>query len=437
MKKARVLTLSLVLCLAMTVLCPAALADAAPEIAAKNAIVIDMNTGTVLYEKDADSKAEPASTTKIMTMLIICEAVERGDVTLDDPVTAQGYDVYLNDDDACTAGIKAGETMTLRDLCCCAMLSSANEACNVAASYVAGSVSKFVELMNEKAAALGCENTHFVNTNGLPSSKHYTTARELALITQEALKYDVFRELCGMTEHTVPATNISEPRKLSNSNALINAKSCYGDKYLYEGAYGVKTGHTEAAGYCLVSAVKSGDFDMIAVVLGSDGDGVKGEYFNNFADTVKLLDYCRSNWKETVVLSTKERLGEVTVEMGVHKSASLAPAEDIIQLLPVDFDLDSIKCDITIDKDSITAPVREGTVLGKVIVRNADGNIIGTADLVTPENVHASIAAYVFANAQEFVSHHLTGIGIFILVLIVAAFLAIYIPAAKKGKKKK
>lgn len=437
MKKARVLTLALVLCLALTVLCPAALGDAAPEIASKNAIVIDMNTGTVLYEKDADSKAEPASTTKIMTLLIICEALERGDVTLDDRVTAQAHDLCLNDDDACTAGIKSGETMTLKDLCCCAMLSSANEACNVAASYVAGSVSKFVELMNEKAAALGCENTHFVNTNGLPSSAHYTTARELAVITQEALKHDVFRDLCGMTEYTVPATNFSEPRKLSNSNALINAKSCYGDKYLYEGAYGVKTGHTEAAGYCLVSAVKADDFDMISVVLGADGDGVKGEYFNNFADTIKLLDYCRSNWQETKVLSTNERLGEVTVEMGVQKSISLAPACDISKLLPVGYDLDSTRRDIAIDVDCITAPVKAGTVLGKVTVRNADGDIMCTADLVTPENVHASIAAYLFANAQEFVGNHLLGIGIFIFTLIVAAFLAIYIPSGKKGKKKK
>lgn len=437
MKKARVLTLALTLCLILTVFCPSAVADSAPDISARNAIVMDMSSGTVLYEKDADGKAEPASTTKIMTMLLVCEALERGDVSLDDQVSAKEADLRLGDDDASTVKIKGGEVLSLRDLCYCAMLVSANDACNVIASHVAGSVSQFVQLMNDRAAELGCTGTHFVNTNGLPSAQHYTTARELAVITTEALKHDTFREFCGTTEYTVPATDVSKARPLSNSNALINANACYGDNYLYEGSYGVKTGHTDAAGYCLVSAVKADDLDLLSVVLGSDGDSVNGKYFNNFGDTIKLLDYCRENWHNSLILGSDEALWEIPVKMGVKKQLTLSPAEGVRRVLPADYDLNNLKRDISVNEDFVTAPISKGTVLGQVIVSTPKGEILSTTDLVASTDVHASFVAYALADAWQFASSHLIFISALVLVLIISAFLAIYIPHKKKGKKKK
>lgn len=437
MKNARVFALVLALCLILTALCPAVLADSAPEINARNAIVIDMNTGTVLYEKDADNRVPPASTTKIMTLLLVCEAVERGDVKLSDVVTAQKADLELHDDDASTVKIKAGEKLSLRDLCYCAMLVSANDACNVVAAHTAGSVEAFVNLMNEKAAELGCENTHFVNTNGLPSNEHFTTARELAVITQEALKHDLFRELCGTAEYTVPKTDSYKERHLSNSNALINSEAFYGDQYVYEGAYGVKTGHTEAAGYCLVSAAKAGDLDLLAVVLGADGDSVTGKYFHDFDDTINLLDYSKNNWSTTCILSTDEELGQIPVEKGVEDFAALSPASDISKLLPNDYDLDSLERTVTLKTESLTAPVKQGTVLGSVSISNTDGEVVCTCDLVAADNIRMSLITYAFDNAKEFVGDNLTGIGITLLVIIFTVFMVVYLPNKLKGKKKK
>ena len=433
MKNVRVFALGLILCLMLTAFCPAALADDAPDIKSKNAIVIDMNSGTVMYEKDADSKASPASTTKIMTMLLVCEALERGDIKTTDSVKAQEADLKLGDDEACTAKIKAGEVLSLYDLCCCAMLISANDACNVIASHTAGSVENFVELMNEKAAELGCTGTHFANTNGLPSSEHYTTARELAIIAQEALKHDLFRELCGMAEYTVPANKLSKERKLSNSNALINPDSVYGDQYTYDGAYGIKTGHTDSAGYCLVSAVSADKLDMLAVTLGADGDKVKGKYFNSFGDTIKLLDYCREHWKYTVILRANEKLGEMPVEKGTEDFVSLSLAHEISRLLPVDFAADSLQRTVNLNTDSVTAPVERGTVLGSVDISNADGELLLTADLVAADDVQMSLISCVWS----FIRSNLKGIVITLTVIAFTVFALIYLPNITKGKKKK
>ncbi len=437
MKKARISIFILVLCLLTAVFCPAALADSVPEITAKSAIVIDRASGEVLYEKDANAKAEPASTTKIMTILLICEAVESGKISLDDMVTASEADVMLDDDEASTADIEDGETMSLRDLCYCAMVSSANEACNIVAHYMAGSVDSFVGLMNEKAAELGCENTHFKNTNGLHIEDHYTTARELATITQEALKYDFFRELCGTIKYRVPATNKCDERTLSSSNALINTSSVYGEDYKYKGVYGVKTGHTSGAGYCLVSAADIDGLDLICVVLGSAGDGFGGEHFYNFEDTIKLLDYCREHYEYAVLLSSGDELKELQVKKGARRNVSLSPAEEISAFVAKGTDPDSLTREISVNEECITAPVSKGTVLGSVTVKNADGDILGSTDLVAANSVRASFISYSFSNTLSYIGEHIVGIVLSLLVIIVTVFLTVYIPAENKGNKKK
>lgn len=432
MKKARVFTLALIICMLASVLCSAAQAADAPDISARNAIVIDQGSGKVLYEKAADDKAPPASTTKIMTMLLTCEAIERGDVSPDDVVTAKAEDIRIIDDDASNVGIVPGEKISLRELCYCAMLASANEATNVIASHVAGSVDAFVKLMNEKAAALGCENTHFENTNGLPNEDHCTTARELAVIAQEALKHDLFLELCGTAEHTVPATDSSKERKLLNSNALINKKSYYGKDYFLDGAYGVKTGHTEAAGYCLVSAVKQGELDLLTVVLGATGDGKMGEYFNNFADTIKLVEYCVENYHYTSVFSADEVICSVAVEKGRQSELSLSPAYDVSMLLS-DVDSGSLERVISLDCESVPAPVEKGTVLGTVDSKLPDGSVLCSCDLVAAEDVEVSIIDHALENIGSFLSENVSAIAIGFAALIIIVFFAIYIPYKRKG----
>lgn len=188
-------------------------------------LLADEDSGQYYYTRNIDAKAYPASLTKIMTLLLAVEAVERGDVNLSDTVTA--YDDCNADmvEGASNADIKVGETMTFEDFLYCAMISSANEACNVVAEYVCGSISAFVQRMNERAQALGCTGTHFANPHGLPNDDHYTTAHDLYRITKEALSHELFATICNTVKHTVPATNLSDERTLSNTNGLINPES--------------------------------------------------------------------------------------------------------------------------------------------------------------------------------------------------------------------
>ena len=260
MKKLRYTAAVMCLSLLLGVIAPRALAAEAPELSsAKSALIGDMSSGRILYSAGAYTRSEPASITKMMTLLLAAEAAEAGEVSLEDMVTASKNCRFDLTDDSSTAHINAGETMSLKDLMYCAALVSANEACNIIAEHVSGSVEKFIERMNSRAEELGCSGTHFANTHGLPDKDQYTTARDLFVIACEAMRHPVFAEVVGTASYTVPATNIKDERRLSSSNALINKNSVYTDQYLYEGAVGIKTGHTDAAGYCLVGGAAGRD----------------------------------------------------------------------------------------------------------------------------------------------------------------------------------
>ena len=261
MKKIKIFPLILIICLALCALAPAAYAIDDPQLGAQAVYLADMNTDEVLYEKNADEQRSPASLTKIMTGLLAIEAVESGQCSMDDIVTAGADAWYGMAEDSSNSNIQPGEMMTYRDLVYCAVVHSANEACNILATYISGSISAFVDRMNQRAAELGCTNTHFLDPNGLSNDGHYTTARDLYYITKEAVKHPDFLTICDTEYYKTQPTNMSEAREIWNSNALISNGGYYasmsmqnnGHDYLYEGAAGVKTGYTRAAGYCLVS----------------------------------------------------------------------------------------------------------------------------------------------------------------------------------------
>ncbi|MBR1659102.1 MAG: serine hydrolase [Oscillospiraceae bacterium] len=286
MKKIKILPIFLSLCLLLA-LCPLPVRATAEEplLNSLYAMVLDRYTGRVILAKNPDTKLYPASLTKIMTVLLAVEAAERGEVSLSDEVTASPNITFDLSELGSTAGIAVGETMTLEELLYCAMLASANEACNIIAEHVAGTISGFVERMNERAVALGCTGTHFANTHGLTDFEHYTTARDLSRIALEAARHSVFMTLCGTADHTVPATNRSQERYLHNSNALVSANSTYGASWVYDGASGMKTGYTSYAGHCLVSTAERGGVSLLCVACGADtSDGC-------FSDSTKLLNW--------------------------------------------------------------------------------------------------------------------------------------------------
>lgn len=254
-----------------------------PDLVADAAIVIDAATGQILYEKNAQERKYPASITKILTIAI---ALEQG-IDFNKTIEMSENSVWGVDRDSSLIGLDVGERVTLGDLVYATMVKSDNSCAYALAEYIAGDVESFAQLMNEKAAELGCEHTHFVTPNGLPDEDHYTTAYDMALITQYALQNETFRQVAGTLSYTVPATNLSdETRPLWNGNKMINPS----EPYYYEYCEGGKTGYTMASNNTLVTYAKKDGLELICVIL--DCDGAQYAY----TDSRALYNYCYNNY---------------------------------------------------------------------------------------------------------------------------------------------
>ena len=287
----------------------------APEIAEETGILMEATTGQVLFDKEMDEIRYPASTTKIMTALLILENVKdlSQTVTFTDLITP---DLAPGNS---TINVQIGEQLTVEECLYGIMLASANEVCTQMAVYVAGSVENFVSMMNKRAAELGCENTHFVNANGLPDPNHYTTAHDLARILAAAIQNEDFCRISGSASYTIPPTNMTPySRNLENSNALIKE-----GEYHYEGVIAGKTGHTEAAKNTLVTAASRDGMTLVCVVLRSDGE-------NRFIDTVSLFDYGFNNFHLSPVywLDPQNPSGYVVLPKGIESNVLTVTDKD-------------------------------------------------------------------------------------------------------------
>lgn len=442
MKKIKLLPLLLTLCLLTVLLVPCAMADVLdyttkPSSSSKYVVLADLDNQKILYSVNENDKTYPASTTKIMTALLAIEAVEREEISLEDMVTAKSGFLYGVTEDASNAGIKEGETMSLRDLLYCAMLPSANEACNVIAMYVSGSIGDFVELMNERAAELGCTNTHFANTNGMPDENHYTTAKDLYLISAEALRHEKFTEICDTSSYITAATNMSDERELYNSNALINSKSVYGSSYIYEGAYGVKTGHTDAAGHCLVAAAERGGAHILCVVLGAEGD-YESKEFQSFDDAVGLFDWAFGNFSNRCLLEAGTEVGElpVTLSSGADKVA-LVTADDIVATAPMGLTSEYLVTKLVLDTESLVAPVLADTVLGRVELYDESGDFYGAVEVLAKDNVQMDVGEYLKTGVVSFVMQNWIIIAAALAGIIIIVFAVVILSHKARRKKGK
>ena len=436
MKKSKILLLILILALAVSLLAPTALAteettesieetvsvaDAAPELSAAAAILMDTETGDIYYEQNIDEQRAPASTTKIMTALLVIEAIENGQFTLDDSVAAYDDCQQGMDEDSSNASpiIEPGEILSVRDLLYCAMLVSANEACNILAEYTAGSISDFVTMMNEKATELGCTNTHFANPSGLEDSDHYSSARDMALIAREAVTHDSFVALCSSSSYTVDATNINDSRSLTNTNKFVDPDS----SYYNADVYGIKTGYLEVAGGCLVTAIEKDDIGIIAVILGDVVDD-DGDY--RYSDTAALFTWLYDNFSYRQVLSSTDSVIKVPVTLATSDTISGRPDESITVLLPNDFDMDSLEYEYIIyserDATPLVAPVSAGTILGEVTVRVGD-RVFGTVNIVATNTAELSKSVYLKSAVKSVLQQPIIHKLLVILIIVVALYL--------------
>ncbi|MDD6023956.1 MAG: D-alanyl-D-alanine carboxypeptidase [Oscillospiraceae bacterium] len=252
-------------------------------VSAKAAILINMDTGETLYEYDADEQNYPASTTKVMTAYLCLKYGDPKDI-----VTVSSSAFSNISQRASTGGLVVGETMTVHRLLQALLVVSASEAANVVGEYISGSHEEFVNLMNEEAQALGCTGTHFANCHGLPNPDHYVTARDMAIIATAAMQYEEFREIVGSAVTTMEKTNKHGAQVITSTNGILPGSSY--PNYNYEYAIGIKTGHTEPAGYCLISAADKDGLRLLCVVLGC------GSRTSSFDQTIKLYDWGYENY---------------------------------------------------------------------------------------------------------------------------------------------
>ena len=279
----------------------------APRVGSVKAeLLVDYTTGDPIYEFNADKLVYPASTTKIMMALLVCEAAERGEIALDDEVamTDSAIDALPYDASTVYYQIQPGEYLTVEDYLYCAMLESDCPSCNLLAEYLCEDTDTFADRMNERAEELGCRDTHFINPSGYHDDDQYTTPRDMYRITAEALRHDEFRKIVATPQYTVPETNYHSERHLFSTNRLYGAMdisnegyyegygTSYSYDYYYEGAQGVKTGTTSAAGSCLIAYAVVEDMELISVVMGgspSISDSGKVD-LTQYVETVRLFD---------------------------------------------------------------------------------------------------------------------------------------------------
>ena len=393
-----------------------------PDIQAKAALLVDANTGNIVYAKNEHEELYPASLTKIMTALLVLEAVDSGKLSLDQQLTASDTITQL-DSDGSSAGIQVGEIMTVEQLLYCMLVVSANEACVILAEAVSGDVDTFVDAMNAKAQALGCENTHFVNPTGLHDSQHYTSAWDLYLITKEAMKHDDFMRICDTGDITLPATNLSEARSLHSTNYLISVWRSRG--YYNTDAHGIKTGSTDAAGHCLVSSASKGSLSFISVMLGCEQLHLEGNEIRtmSFYETNRLFNWAFDNFAYQTVLTSDEILKEVAVSLSKIDHVTVHPAEDVEVLLPKGLAAEDLERTVTLKSDPVEAPISAGDVLGTVTL-SYDGTDYATVDLLALNDVEASRILTFWRDVKEFFSQTAVKvIGIILLVAVVALLL--------------
>lgn len=283
------MTAYLILLITLTVIPPAVAAPAAPDVTAEGALLLDLDTGQILFARNANDRFYPASTTKIMTALL---ALERGKLT--DVLTASES---VRDVDGSRIYLEPGEQNTLEDLLYAMLLPSANDAAVVIAEAYGGSIAGFADLMNAKAAALGATNTHFVNPNGLHDPGHYTTPHDLALIARAAMQNPVFARIVATRTRTMPWPAKDEPRLLFNLNELLGG---------YPGALGVKTGYTSAALHTLVAAADRDGLRLLSVTM-------RSSISNRFRDARAMLDYGYANFTRETIIPRGSAAGEIVI----------------------------------------------------------------------------------------------------------------------------
>ena len=355
-----------------------ALEDLAPN--SKSAILLEVSTGKVLYKKNESEKLAPASMTKVMSMLLIMEAIDSGKISLDD-------EVVISDNASSMGGsqifLQTGEKYQVSELLKGIAVASGNDAVVAMAEKISGSVSAFVEAMNKKANDLGLKNTHFDNPHGLDSDTHYTTAKDMSIMALELLKHEKILEYTSIYEDYLKK-NDGSSIWLVNTNKLVR---------FYEGVDGLKTGYTAKAGYCITTTAKRNDMRLLSVVMDVESSDLRSK------DTTNMLNYGFNTYQTDILLTKDKDLGKVKVEKGSKTEVRVYLKEDITILSKVNEEKDNYDYNVVINE--LKAPLEKNDVVGYVEVIDSNGNIIKEEDVTIKEKISKATIFQLFSRILE------------------------------------
>ncbi len=360
--KRKFFTVIMVLCFVLTAVPVSWAEPPVLETTAESAVLMDPMTGNILFAKNPDKQLAPASVTKVMTLLVALEAVEKGKVKLTDKVVTSenawkmgGSQIYL----------EPGEAMSMETMLIAIAVGSANDACVAVAEHIAGSLEGFVQMMNEKAKELGCKNTNFINNYGLPAEGHYTSARDMALMMREALQYPLFQKLTAIKQYDLRGGKFV----LHNTNKLL---------WWYKGVDGGKTGWTNAAKYCLASTAERDGLRLIAVVMATP------ETRSHFRESMKLYNYGFAQFEAANIAKKNEKKGTVRIYKGTVDWVNAVAENNVGAAVPKG-SKNAVKYNIDLAK-MINAPVQKGQKIGRMTV-SKDGRELLAVNLVAEREV--------------------------------------------------
>lgn len=383
MKKVFIIILTIVLLLPTTIVHADDNNDLSLGSSAKSVVLMEASTGQIIYQRNANEKLHPASMTKMMSMLLIMEAIEKGSIKWTDMVTASENASGMGGSQIL---LETGEKMSVDDLFKGIAIASGNDAVVALAEKVAGTEDAFVKMMNDKAKELGLKNTNFKNPHGLDATDHYSSAYDMAMIGKELVKHEKVLEYSSIYEYYL-RDGTDRKTWLVNTNKLVR---------FYDGVDGLKTGYTKEAGYCLTATAMKNGMRIIAVVMGEPDSKTRNK------EVTELLDYAYAQYDLDVIISSSKVIGKKLVNKGKQKYAELVLKKDATSLVKKGEKSENITYEIDIEK--LTAPIKNGDVVGTLILKE-NNKKIKTIDITVKKSIEkASFIDLYLQNTKDIVS---------------------------------
>lgn len=336
---------------------------------AKSAIIIEPTTGKVIFEKNSNERLEPASMTKIMTLLLTFEAIDNGKISLDDMVTISKRAADMG---GSQMFLEAGSNIRLEEIIKGVSIASANDGAIALAEYIGGSVENFVDMMNKKAEDLGLSNTHFINPHGLHADNHYSSAYDMAIMASNLINHEKILNYTSIYEDYFNKPDGSRTW-LVNTNKLVR---------FFKGVDGLKTGYTKEAGYCLTATAKKNNVRYITVVMGEPSSDIRS------SETTNMLNYAFNSFKLNTILDKNQELGNIYIDKSKQKTAKIVVKIPVTELISKEKEAPSYTYNLKVGK--LTAPLKAGTKVGTVEILDNEGLIVREEDVTISYDIEKS-----------------------------------------------